>query len=203
MISSCNRVVRFNEREVASIRKRTILSSQEVLGKEAYFEIYQMANDSIDSWIENELQRWRHFGGTTDFQLDSVFCANRAGDRIFFTVLLRHLRDGAVQDGISYFYGVKIRNTWYFFRSAHLVLPREFYQKDRHTPLSFEKLKHIATSNIYRHYLTKNRRGKWEINDNFFRDFTSVAWCVDCVTQEDWDEAYMRQIYENWERGRR
>jgi hypothetical protein len=79
-----------------------------------------------------------------------------------------------------------------------MVLPREYYQKDIHMPLSFEKLKQIATSNIYRRYLVKNKKGEWETSDRFFSDLTSGAWCPDCVTQEQWDSAYIRQINRNW-----
>jgi hypothetical protein len=84
----------------------------------------------------------------------------------------------------------------YFFSGPTLVLPREYYQKD--TPLSFEKLKQIATDHIYRRYLIKNKQGNWEINERFFSDLTSVAWCTDCVTQEQWDSAYIQQVHMNW-----
>jgi hypothetical protein len=59
-------------------------------------------------------------------------------------------------------------------------------------------MKQIATSNIYRRNLKKTKPGDWEVNENFFSDLTSVAWCGDCVTQEQWDAAYMRQVHENW-----
>ena len=80
-----------------------------------------------------------------------------------------------------------------------MVLLREYYQKDVHVPLSFEKLKQITTSNIYRGYLKENKQGEWKINDAFFSDLISVAWCTDCATQEDWNAAYMRQVHENWQ----
>ena len=50
-------------------------------------------------------------------------------------------------------------------------------------------------SNTTQSKTTPNR----EINERFFHDLTSVAWCTDCVTQEDWNSAYMRQVYENWQ----
>jgi hypothetical protein len=66
--------------------------------------------------------------------------------------------------------------------------------------LSFEKLKQIATYNIYRGYLIKDEKGNWIINDKFFSDLTSVAWCTDCTTQEQWDSAYMYQVNLNWQK---
>jgi hypothetical protein len=133
-----------------------------------------------------------------------VFCVNSTGDKIIFSILRRNLRDGAVGDGISYFYGIKIRNRWYFFRGENMVLPREFYQKDRHTPLSFEKLRQIATANIYRRYLKQNRRKEWEINDAFFNNLSNYdAYSFPFTTQEAYDESWLRLARENWERERR
>ena len=198
LIVGCSKRVKYNEKEMADIRERTLATSQSILGKEAYFAIYQMANDSILNWSKNKLGLWKDVESVIDYQLDSVFCVNKEANKIVFSIPKRDMRDDAVMDGISYFYGIKIRSTWYFFDAADLLLPREFYQKDIHTPLSFEKMKEIAAKNIYRGYLKRNKEGEWEVNDDFFSDLTSVAWCTDCVTQEDWNAAYMRQVYENW-----
>ena len=200
LIVGCSKRVKYNEKEMADIRERTLATSQSILGKEAYFAIYQMANDSILNWSKNELGLWKHVESVIDYQLDSVFCVNKEANKIVFSIPKRDMRDDAVMDGISYFYGIKIRNTWYFLDGADLLLPRESYQKDIHVPLSFEKLKQIATSKIYRRYLKKGKKGEWEINDNFFSDLTSVAWCTDCVTQEQWDAAYLRVVGNNWRR---
>jgi len=79
-----------------------------------------------------------------------------------------------------------------------MVLPREFYQEDIHTPLSFEKLKQIATMNIYRGYLRKGKKRKWEINDNFFATFNYDAYNYPFTTQEAWDESWLKLCRENW-----
>jgi hypothetical protein len=100
MINSCNRLISYNEKEIAAIRERTMLTSQEILGKETYFEILQMANDSIANWIKNELRGWSALGSRIDFQLDSVFCVNKTGDKIFFTILRRNLHKESTGDGI-------------------------------------------------------------------------------------------------------
>ena len=49
-----------------------------------------------------------------------------------------------------------------------MVVPREHYQSDIYTPVSFEKLHEIAIRNSFRGYLKKNEDGEWEINDAFF-----------------------------------
>jgi hypothetical protein len=93
---------------------------------------------------------------------------------------------------------VKIKGNWYFFRGEGMVLPREYYQKDIHRPLSFEKMKQIATFNIYRHYLKKNKQGEWEINERFFdriipQDGTKEIYGIRS------DEEYVKLIIElNW-----
>ena len=173
--TACNGHKEYNTKEVAKIRERAIATSQSIIGKETYYSIYQMANDSILNWSENKLGLWKYYGNLTDYQLDSVFCVNEAENKIVFSILRRSLGTNSVGDGISYFYGVKIRNTWYFFQGPFMFLPREFYQKDIHTPLSFEKLKQIATKNIYQGYLEWGKNGQWEINERFFDQVVPVS----------------------------
>lgn len=164
----------YNEKEIADIRKRVLTASQAILGEE-YYLVYQMANDSINSWIKHELGLWKYYEKTVDYRLDSVFCVNEIGNKIFFSILRRSVDSNAVLDSIWHFYGVKINGQWYFFDGAAMVLPREYYQENIHTPLSFEKLKQIATSNIYRGYLIKDKNGEWRINDNFFDEVTPLS----------------------------
>ena len=65
-------------------------------------------------------------------------------------------------------------------------------------PLNFEKLKQIATWNIYRRYLKKNTQGEWEINDRFFdkiipQDRTKEIYGIKS------DEEYVKFMIElNW-----
>jgi hypothetical protein len=198
--ASCSRYKKYDTKEIAEIRNMTQKISQNYIGQDEYWIVYNLANDSIVNWQKKQLGLWKYFGylNGIDYQLDSVFCVNKAKNKIIFSILRRNLSKGNEIDSIWYFYGVKIKEEWCFFAGATLVLPREYYQKDIHTPLSFEKLKQIATSNIYRAYLKKNKKGEWEINDRFFSDLTSGAWCTDCVTQEQWDSTYIRQINKNW-----
>ena len=172
--------------------------SFQLVSQELYEQVFQQANDSIKNWISYDLSLYA-YEKNNDWKLDSLLCFNKQIDKCRMTLMVRDtLYKPANSDGVSNLYGVKIKNTWYFFRGPHMVVPREFYQKDIHTPLSFDKLKQIATSNIYRGYLKKGKKGNWEINDNFFSDITSGAWCNDCITQEDWDNTYLSIIKENW-----
>jgi len=197
----CNKYKTYNEKEIANIREKVQTASIAILGEE-YDLVYQMANDSIVSWAKHKLGLWKYFGNAIDYQLDQIFCVNKIGNKVFFSILRRSVESDAVLDSIWHFYGVKINGQWYFFDGAAMVLPREYYQEDIHTPLSFEKLKQIATNNIYRGYLYKNKQGEWVINDNFFSDLTSCAWSENWKTntQEEWDVIYLQQVKKNWER---
>jgi len=140
-----------------------------------YERVYQAANDSIEKWLFNDLSGYAYWKGN-DWRLDSLLCFSNCVNKCIMTLMVRDtLYKPANSDGISYFYGVKIRNVWYFFTGAHMVVPRRFYQKDIHTPLSFEKLKEIATTNIYCGYLKKNQQGEWEINERFFDQVVPVS----------------------------
>ena len=98
---SCNKYKRYDQKEIAEIRERVLVKSQSILGKEEYYTIYQMASDSITNWIKHDLDFWKYFGNLTDYQLDSVFCINETGDKIFFAILKRNMINKAVGDGIS------------------------------------------------------------------------------------------------------
>ena len=197
---SCNKYKKYNSKEIDNIRNNSIKMAQSIIGANEYKRIHTNMIDSINVWANNELGYYKYYNRTKNYLIDSVICLNKNGDKCITTILLRQLLKTGVQDDIEFFYGVKINERWYFFPGLTMVLPRENYQKDVHTPLSFEKLKQIATWNIYRGYLKQNQLGKWEINEEFFSDLTSVAWCTNCNTQEQWNEAYLRQVRENWQK---
>ena len=82
-----------------------------------------------------------------------------------------------------------------------MIVPRENHQEDIHTPLSFEKLKQIATVRLYLRYLKKNKNEEWEINDNFFSDlYERDAYNYPFTTQEAWEESWLRLCRANWEK---
>ena len=172
--------------------------SSQLVSQELYNQIFQDANDSVRNWLLNNLSSYS-YEKNNDWKIDSLLCFNENKDKCIMTLMLRDtLYKPANSDGISNFYGIKIRNTWYFFRGAHMVVPREYYQKDIHTPLSFDKLKQIATSHIYRGYLKKGKGRQWEINDNFFNDIIPSNRTLDIYNLKN-EEEYVKFMVElNW-----
>jgi hypothetical protein len=170
LIFSCTKYQKYNPHEIQEIRSNDITSSQSIIGEEKYWELYNMLNDTVNDWIKNQIDYYKYFDKQREWLLDSILCVNKEGNKLITSILKRSMSNESEGDFIDHFYGAKIRDQWYFFGGPTLVLPREYYQKDIHTPLSFEKLKEIATAHIYRGYLKKGKKGQWEINENFFRD---------------------------------
>lgn len=190
----------FNVEKISSIRKSCIEKTKGLIGKDEYYNIYDSMNDTVSNWIDNKIEDYQYWRSLINYQIDSVICINNDGDKIITSILLPYIGKEGVQDDIILFYGVKIDRKWYFFQGPALVLPRESYQKDIHTPLSFEKLKQIATLHIYDGYLKRNAQGKWEINEDFFSDLTSCAWSEKWKTntQTEWDSIYLEIIAKQW-----
>lgn len=158
--------------------------SKKNIGKSNYHIIYSSAKDSVESWVENDLGLYGYFKKyNRGYQLDSLLCFNTKRDKMIGALLINHkIFENASLDDIWFFYGVKIKNQWFFFNGADITLPREYYQKDIHTPLSFEKLHEIAIKEVFSGYLKKKDKGFWnnifgkkdyEINDAFFKGMES------------------------------
>jgi hypothetical protein len=196
--ASCSRYKEYNAKEINKIRDNAISMSKSLLGEDEYNMIYDNMNDSINNWIENKLRNYTYWTSVINYQVDSVLCVNEKQNKVITSILLPCVNKECLSDEIKYFYGVKIKGEWYFFGGSTMHIPREYYQKDIHTPLSFEKLKQIATSNIYRSYLKKNKKGEWEINKKFFewvipQDGTKEIYGIKS------DEEYVKFMIElNW-----
>ena len=202
VIVSCNKYKEYDSKETARLRDRILSMSLHHIGQTAYWTLYGLANDSIINWQRHQLGLWKYYGNGINYQLDSIFCVNNSGDKIILSILRQNLDENATES-IWYFYGVKINNQWYFYGGPTLVLPREFYQEDIHTPLSFEKLQQIATAHIYRGYLKKGKKGQWEINERFFQDIISknkriggYGSCLNCKTEEEY---VLYRVRKNWQ----
>jgi hypothetical protein len=198
-VVSCNRYKEYNVREIQEIRKRSMDKSLSILGRDEYWDIYNKINDSINVWKINNLGLYKYYDVSKEYLADSILCVNESGNKLITSILLKQLLKEGVQDDVKYFYGVKIQGQWYFFGGPTLVLPREYYQEDIHQPLSFEKLKQIATWNIYRSYLKRNAQGEWEINDRFFWNLSKYdAYSRPFTTQDAYDESWLQLMRENW-----
>lgn len=173
--------------------------SSQFVTQELYEQVLQKANDSITNWLSYDLPSYA-YEKNNDWRLDSLLCFNKRINKCIMTLMVRDtLYKPANSDGVSYLYGVKIRNTWYFFRGPQMVVPREFYQEDIHTPLSFDKLRQIATSNIYRGYLKKGKKGQWEVNDDFFNNVLPPQKTVEFYGFKTAEEYIIRKVMMNWD----
>jgi hypothetical protein len=178
------------------------------IGSMQYNAIYQNAIDSIHSWVSNKVSVWKDEELGKSIVLDSLFCFNSKKDKLITALLAKTLDSNYTVDGVHFFYGVKIKEQWYFFMGPHVVLPRESYQKDIHTPLSFEKLHEIAMENVFRGYLKKKDKGgdgetEWEINEAFFQGMapknqaaSGYGSCFECKMEEEY---YLYLVRKNWE----
>ena len=197
MVSSC--YPEPSSKDLRQRREKAYQVSISIIGQKEYWNIYNAMNDSVKAWAENELQFYEYFNRDSvdfgvEYQIDSLICFN-AEKNMCFTGILRQITDKeAVMDDISHFFGIKINEKWYFFDGETLILPREYYQKNIHTPLSFEKLKELAMRHLYYNYI---RRSK--INDAFFEPYYKYdADNIPCTNKAKRESSWLKQCGENW-----
>ena len=166
-----------NGKENKEQNQKILELSKTTIGKQEYGKVYQLVLDSLDIWCSEKLPAYESVW-YYNYRLDSVLCFNSSKDRMVTGILIQCNRPTCSMDNISYFYGAKIKDQWYFFRGGGtMAILREHYQKDIHSPLSFEKLHKLALSNMLRGYIKKNATGEWEVNDAFFtHHFEGVNW---------------------------
>lgn len=201
-VVSCSRYKKYDAKEINKIRDNAMNVSKSVLGEKEYNLIYNNMKDSIDNWIANRLGYYTYWNSAIKYQLDSVLCVNKERNKIIAGILLPFVEEDGLSDDVQYFYGVKVKGVWYFFDGATIVVSRGYYQENIHQPVSYEVLRQIATSNIYRSYLKKNAQGEWAINERIFERISSknadnrgYGGCVDCKTEEEY---YMHLVERNW-----
>ena len=201
--ASCNEKIKvFDSKKINTIRTESTKMAKQIVGEEEYWNVYSSVNDSIKNWISNSLDQYL-LQKENNWRIDSILCFNRRGDKCRMSLMNQKKNDGNVYyESIWFMYGVKIDQQWNFFRGPSLALPREYYQDSVNIPLSFEKMRQIATEEIYRGYLKKDKSGNLVINDLFFHDLTSVAWGPSTNTKEQWDSTYLEIIQSNWQKKR-
>ncbi len=185
--------------ETNEIRSLCFNKSSEIITTQEYWNIYNQANDTLQCWIKNGLRGARPIWESS-WEIDSVIFFNTQKNKLRFFILDKCIADDCRLDAIGYYNGVKINQQWYFFDGPAMVLPRKYYQDSINTPLDFEKMKQIATHDIYSNYLIKKKNGGYEIDEDFFRDLTSIAWGPPTNTREQWDSTYLEIIRKNWEK---
>lgn len=174
--------------------------SENIIGKREYTLVYNIALDSINSWINNKIGSWQYEKIGYSIEIDSLLCFNKERDKLVTALLAKTLDKNYSVDGVHFFYGVKIKDKWCFFKGPSISIPRNGYQKDIHTPLSFSKLHTIAIEELFSGYLKIDEKGQWQVNDEFFSDLTSGAWYKDGYepkNQEEWDKRYLEIVKEN------
>jgi hypothetical protein len=182
VVFSCTE--RIQQTKEITFRNKSLASAQA-----EYQVVHFNAIDSISKYyIENK--------GESEYILDSLICFNKEGTKFIGALLARCLVSDAVMDNLHFFYGLKINKLWYFFSGATIVLPREVYSQDVHTPLTFTKLHEIAMQEIFAGYLTP----EGEINEKFFSVFKKDAYNYPFTTQEAWEASYLKLINENWKK---
>jgi len=189
--------------------------SENLVGILEYSNVYKNAHDSIEFWAKSNFPGYDE--NADGFYLDSIICFNRQKNKCVMALAQQDFTTvNSNSDYMQFFYGARIIDKWYFFKGPNIVLPREYYQKDTHTPLSFEKLHEIAMKEIFGGYLKKNELGEWEINERFFSSFTSNSWaqfeerktvsyrffsCENIDNEKDfWDCNYRKHAERNWVR---
>jgi hypothetical protein len=173
------------------------------VGEEEYSKVYNRANDSIKFWAFKKLENYDE--NENGFYLDSIVCFNLKKDKSVMALAQQDFRSEANSDYMQFFFGVKFAEQWFFFKGPNIVLPREYYQSDTRTPLSFEKLHEIAMKEIFSGYLKKDKDGEWQINDRFFDQVvpksnepvsSGFGECFTCKGQEEY---VMYIVRKNWQ----
>jgi hypothetical protein len=180
--------------ETDSIRNVCVMKSMGIADEKTYWSAYNQLNDSLRNWVKQRIENYKFWGDDSRFIVDTVLCFNPLADKFTAIVLL----NDSVSDVLVYYYGVKIAENWYFVGGPSLVLRRQYYQDDINTPIPFTKLEQLAAHYKYRYYLIDDGQGGLDINDDFFSDITSQAYCGNCSTQQQWDLAYIRSTRLKW-----
>jgi len=203
MLKNVNRIIFFliislfscedEQEKLKEQRVKAYEKSVSTVGIDKYNEVYSNANDSLNKWFNDSLEKYSYLQ-ESEWQLDSLICFNKTVNKCLMVILDRDtFWKNSEQDDIHYFYGVKIMNEWYFFNGPTLVLIRKTYQPKSYPALSIEKMKELSVKYIFSRYLLRNG----EINDKFFSDFTSGAWGQNVKSQAEWDSIYLSIIRRN------
>ncbi len=183
-------------REALERRKLLYKFARSMIGQNEYHLIQRKLADSIEFYKKNRLKSFYYDDQNYSTTTDSLLCINTANNKFITSRYIRYSNNSKM-DAIEYFYGVKIKEQWYFFSGPTVYIPRD--PENLKTPTSFTKLHEIAIDNIFKGYLKKNKEsGEWEINEGFFADLTGNAGCADCETQVQWDSVYLATVRENW-----
>lgn len=178
--------------------------SVKVVGITAYNNVVSLINDSVNLWKLNKLQNYIEVKTETRYVVDSLLCFNKKGDRLI-TCLLGTTLLKPPTGGITFLYGEKINNQWYFFSGANIFIPYEMKESKDNNPFDFSQLHNIALKEIYGGYLKSNG----EINDAWFTSlFEGAGWAnwddspekIKNYTRKDYEQLHLKKVRGNWSR---
>ena len=137
-----------------NIKEQYLNKSQNVVGKENYFKIYQLLTDSLNSWKINKIGYHKFCGESKNCFIDTLMCFNKDGNKFIGAKLMQQLLKDGVADDIDFLLGAKIENKWYFLQGANVFIPREMFKNHPiNLPLSYQQLHEMALQNVYKGYL--------------------------------------------------
>jgi hypothetical protein len=181
--------------------------SKNLVREKEYNAVVKNANDSLENWIANGLPTYKYIADS-EHKIDTLFCFNSKKNKCISCIISKGYKDRDhtdkdyrdVQGSLDYLYGVKIKKKWFFFNGPTVIIPRNyFYTKNIQKPFTFDQLHNIAIRQIHNGYLKQRENSKvYEINEDFFSDITSGAYCTDCKTQQEYDTFFLNYIRTNW-----
>jgi len=174
VINSCN------DKEIVNYEQ----FSRNIIGDVFYNQFSKQVNDSINLWCNRNLENYQ-FLCVDKWELDKTICFNKEKDKCVMSLNIQCTRNTCKAEDMHFFYGVKIKDTWFFFIGATIYLPREMYQKDITKPLSFEKLHEIALKEVFSGYLKKKEpivpfwkfwvEQEYEIDESWFDSHFDIS----------------------------
>lgn len=158
-----------------------------IKGRQEYERIHNLAMDSIHFWYKSNLPHYEYLKNG-EWKLDSLICFNSTGEKAVMALAYNNSKVKNVDnDGIEFFYGIKIKERWHFFDGESIHLPRNYYQENTSIPLSFEKLHEIALKEVFGGYTNE----KGEINENFFSAFEMDPYNMPAPDKETLEYRYI------------
>jgi hypothetical protein len=147
--------------------------SVKIIGLMEYNNVLSLINDSVNFWKLNRLQNYFENKKESVYVVDSLLCFNKNGNRLVTCLLGKTFLKPSPTGGITYFYGEKIDDHWYFFSGPFIFIPHEMKNEKNRMPFDFSELHQIALQEVYSGYLKSNG----EINEAWFTNqFEGPGW---------------------------
>lgn len=189
LFTSCVHDVSVKENLEARIKNKTIYSQDSI----EYKRVFRLISDSIETWKLNSLPGFQEKIGESEYYVDSLLCMNKSKNRLVTCLLSYNITKINPTGGISFFYGEKINNEWYFFTGDHIFIPTEMKKAKTNEPFTYLDLHEIALNEVYKGYL----KPEGGVNDEWFtKQFENIGW-GDFQKQEFNDWCFNGKRYNN------